>query len=88
MAGRSRWDEGSYVLQAAEALGIEIPTLCFFKYVKPYAACRICVVEAKNKRGRHAESSRRCNYPASEGIEIPDPHPASHRPRGSSTSKC
>ena len=33
-------DEGSYVLQAAEALGIEIPTLCFFKYVKPYASRR------------------------------------------------
>jgi heterodisulfide reductase subunit A len=62
-------DEGSYVLQAAEALGIEIPTLCFFKYVKPYAACRICVVEAKNKRGR-TRIVTACNYPASEGIEI------------------
>ena len=35
-------EEDSYVLQAATALGIEIPTLCYYKYVTPYAACRIC----------------------------------------------
>ncbi|HUK13099.1 MAG TPA: 4Fe-4S dicluster domain-containing protein [Thermoanaerobaculaceae bacterium] len=62
-------EEGSYVLQAAEALGIDIPTLCFFKYVKPYAACRICVVEARDRRGR-TRIVTACNYPASEGIEI------------------
>jgi len=62
-------EEGSYVLQAAEALGVEIPTLCFFKYVRPYAACRICVVEARDRRGR-TRIVTACNYPASEGIEI------------------
>ncbi len=48
-------EEGSYVLQAATALGIEIPTLCYYKYVTPYAACRICCVEVKDRAGAHAD---------------------------------
>jgi heterodisulfide reductase subunit A len=62
-------EEGSYVLQAAETLGIGIPTLCHYKYAKPYAACRICVVEARDARGR-SRIVTSCNYPASEGLEV------------------
>jgi len=68
-------EEGSYVLQAAEALGIEIPTLCYYKYVKPYAACRICVVEAWDSRGRNRVVTA-CNYPVEEGLEV-----LTHTPR-------
>jgi heterodisulfide reductase subunit A2 len=74
--GRSlRVEEGAFLLQAAETLGIEIPTLCHYKYVKPYAACRICVVEAKDARGR-TRIVTSCNYPASEGLEV-----LTHTPR-------
>ena len=62
-------EEGSYVLQAATALGIEIPTLCYYKYVTPYAACRICCVEVKDRRGRMRVVTS-CNYPAEAGIEV------------------
>ncbi|MDM7913890.1 MAG: 4Fe-4S dicluster domain-containing protein [Candidatus Eisenbacteria bacterium] len=68
-------EEGTYILQAAEQLGIEIPTLCFFKYVKPYAACRICVVETFDKRGRNRVVTA-CNFPVADGMEI-----LTHTPR-------
>jgi heterodisulfide reductase subunit A len=62
-------ESGTYVLAAAQALGIEIPTLCYYKYVTPYAACRICVVEVRDKRGRTRVVTS-CNYPVEDGIEI------------------
>jgi len=68
-------EEGSWILDAATSLGIEIPTLCYFKYIKPYAACRLCVVEVWDKRGRSRVVTS-CNYPASDGIEV-----LTHTPR-------
>ncbi len=62
-------EEGSYVLDAAQSLGIEIPTLCYYPYMSPYAACRICVVEARNGKG-WSKIVTACNYPAWDGLEI------------------
>ena len=39
------------VLDAAQSVGISIPTLCHHEKLKPYGACRICVVEVE-ARGR------------------------------------
>ncbi|NOQ85307.1 MAG: 2Fe-2S iron-sulfur cluster binding domain-containing protein [Deltaproteobacteria bacterium] len=36
--------EGSTILEAARAHGIEIPTLCSNEALKPYGACRLCIV--------------------------------------------
>lgn len=60
--------QGSYVLAAAEKLGIKIPTLCYYKHVEPYAACRVCVVEVK--RGKRVRYVTACNYPCEAGIEV------------------
>jgi heterodisulfide reductase subunit A len=68
-------EEGTFLLEAANALGIEIPTLCYFKYVKPYAACRICAVEIWDKRRRNRIVTA-CNFPAEEGLEV-----LTHTPR-------
>ncbi len=68
-------EEGSFVLEAAQALGIDVPTLCYFRYVKPYAACRICVVEVWDKRRRNRVVTS-CNFPAEEGLEV-----LTHTPR-------
>ncbi|MHC4074641.1 MAG: 2Fe-2S iron-sulfur cluster-binding protein, partial [Planctomycetota bacterium] len=38
-------EDGSTILQAAEKLGIHIPTLCHYKSLAPYGACRVCLVE-------------------------------------------
>ncbi len=62
-------EDGSYVLQAAQALGIEIPTLCYFPFTTPYAACRVCVVEARDGKG-WSKVVTSCNYPAWDGLQI------------------
>jgi heterodisulfide reductase subunit A2 len=62
-------EEGTYVLQAAQELGIEIPTLCYYPYMPPYAACRICAVEARDAKG-WTKVVTACNYPVWEGLNI------------------
>ena len=42
--------EGSTILQACAALGIEIPTLCYLETLHPVNVCRICVVEVEGAR--------------------------------------
>jgi formate dehydrogenase alpha subunit len=42
---------GKSILQAAEAHGIKIPKLCYHHSLKPFGACRICLVEDE-KTGR------------------------------------
>ncbi len=58
--------QGSTILEAARAAGVEIPTLCFLKDLNEIGACRICVVEATGARGLVTA----CVYPVSEGMEI------------------
>ena len=56
------------LIEAARKLDIHIPTLCHHEALKPYGACRLCVVEViKNKWSRLVTS---CNYPAQEGLEV------------------
>jgi len=38
---------GATILDAAETLGIKIPTLCYLKKVSPTGACRVCAVEVE-----------------------------------------
>jgi len=61
-------EEGSTVLQAAEKLGIQIPTFCHHKALAPYGACRVCLVEVEDERGSKIEAS--CTYPAQEGLVV------------------
>jgi bidirectional [NiFe] hydrogenase diaphorase subunit len=39
--------EGMTILEAAQSVGISIPTLCYHEKLEPYGACRICIVEVK-----------------------------------------
>ncbi|MFH1747985.1 MAG: 2Fe-2S iron-sulfur cluster-binding protein, partial [Planctomycetota bacterium] len=39
---------GSTVLDAAEQLGIEIPTLCYLKGYAPNTTCMVCVVKRED----------------------------------------
>lgn len=59
-------DAGCTVLEAAQSVGIEIPTLCYLKDINAIGACRICVVEVKGARGLVTA----CVYPVTEGMEI------------------
>jgi predicted molibdopterin-dependent oxidoreductase YjgC len=63
----ARVEEGTTVLQAARDLGLEIPTLCHNDAVEPYAACRVCVVEASDGKG-WSKIVTSCNYEVWEGL--------------------
>ena len=39
--------EGSTIMEAAEAAGVKVPSLCHMKNVHQYGSCRICVVEVE-----------------------------------------
>lgn len=58
--------EGITVLQAAEANGIDIPTLCYHKDLSPYGGCRMCVVQVRGAR----LPMTACNLPVSPALEI------------------
>jgi heterodisulfide reductase subunit A len=68
-------EEESYILQAAQTLAIDIPTLCWYRYINPYAACRLCMVEITDKRGR-VRMVTSCNFPAEAGLGV-----RTHTPR-------
>ena len=60
---------GSTLLEAAQALSIRIPTLCYDKQLTVSGACRMCVVEVANPRGStRLEPS--CSFPAQEGMVV------------------
>ncbi len=58
---------GSTVLQACESIGVEIPTLCTDPRLKPYGACRMCVVEVQPGPPRPTAS---CTTPAADGMTV------------------
>jgi bidirectional [NiFe] hydrogenase diaphorase subunit len=59
---------GGNILEVALEAGFEIPNLCYNEAVKPYGACRLCLVEVvRNGRSKMTTS---CTYPVSEGIEV------------------
>ena len=43
-------EAGSTVLQAAQRLGIDVPTFCYLKRLPPLASCRMCLVEIEGVR--------------------------------------
>jgi len=60
--------EKQTILEVAREHKIEIPTLCASDAVKPYGACRLCVVEVK--AGNTATIETSCTYPVAEGLQI------------------
>ncbi len=60
--------KGETILQVAERLHIDIPTLCHYRFVKPYGACRICSVEV-TIRGK-SRFVPACSYQVRDGIEV------------------
>ncbi len=58
--------EGTTVLEAAEKIGINIPTLCYHPNLSLLGACRVCIVEVK---GMDAYLTA-CSAKVWEGMEI------------------
>jgi len=60
--------DSSTILQVARKNGIKIPALCYHPAVKPYGACRLCLVEV-DKRGKPTIVTS-CSYPVSNGLIV------------------
>lgn len=58
--------EGSTVLKACKAAGINVPTLCYLEKINEIGACRMCLVEIEGVRGLNTA----CTFPAGEGMVV------------------
>ena len=63
---------GKMVIEAAIDAGIYVPYLCYHPGMKPYAACRMCVVEVEGQRGYPAA----CTLPVADGMVVHSQIPA------------
>ncbi len=59
-------EAGTTILEAAQKIGIHIPTLCYHPELRLEGACRICVVEVEGMKNLPAS----CVYPVSEGMVV------------------
>ena len=59
---------GITILEAAQSVGIDIPTLCYHKKLAPYGACRLCTVEIVN--GQRSRLVTSCVYPVEDGLVV------------------
>ncbi|MDA8309021.1 MAG: 2Fe-2S iron-sulfur cluster-binding protein [Actinomycetota bacterium] len=58
--------EGSTILQACRARGIEVPTLCYLETLAPVNVCRVCVVELEGSRALVPS----CSRPVAPGMVV------------------
>jgi predicted molibdopterin-dependent oxidoreductase YjgC len=58
--------EGTTVLEAARQLNIDVPTLCHDPRLKPFGACRLCIVEIDGMR----KPVTSCTTPATAGMVV------------------
>lgn len=57
---------GTTILEAAQKLGIKIPTLCWLEKISTTGACRVCAVHVEGV----ARPMTACNTPVKEGIKV------------------
>lgn len=60
--------EGMNILEAAQSVGIDIPTLCRHEKLEPYGCCRICTVEIE-AFGRTSLAAA-CHYPVEKNLVV------------------
>ena len=58
--------EGTTILQAAQAAGKEIPTLCHLEGLTPVGACRVCIVEVSGSDRLFPA----CTTPVQDGMSV------------------
>jgi len=59
-------EEGTTLIHAARAMGIEVPTLCYWEGVRPMNSCMLCVMRDSNTGLLHPS----CSTVAQEGMDI------------------
>ncbi len=70
-------ERGTTVMQAADALGIHIPRLCYHPQLSIIGACRVCIVEVEGQRNPVAS----CAFPVAEGMVVRTSSPLLRRLR-------
>jgi NADH dehydrogenase/NADH:ubiquinone oxidoreductase subunit G len=60
--------KGMTILEAAQSVGVAIPTLCHHEKLEPYGACRICTVEAEANGRTNLVAA--CLYPAEKDLVV------------------
>jgi NADH dehydrogenase/NADH:ubiquinone oxidoreductase subunit G len=63
--------EDATILDAAQTLGIHIPTLCYLKEIKPLTSCMICVVKVEGRWNLLPACATRVE----EGMMVMNDHP-------------
>jgi formate dehydrogenase major subunit len=58
--------DGQTILHALQSIGIEVPTLCHDSRLKPFAGCRLCVVQVQG----HARPLPACDSLLADGMVI------------------
>ena len=59
---------GATILEAAREMGVAIPTLCSYRGLSPYGACRVCVVEIDTPGGPRQVAS--CSHPVEGNLVV------------------
>ncbi|MFQ5508149.1 MAG: molybdopterin-dependent oxidoreductase [Leptospirillia bacterium] len=59
--------KGTRIIQAAQQLGIEIPTFCYHPRMRPQASCRICTVEVTKPMNKMFMA---CSTEMMDGMEV------------------
>ncbi|HEV8682350.1 MAG TPA: NADH-quinone oxidoreductase subunit G [Actinomycetota bacterium] len=62
--------EGTLVIRAAEALGVEIPRFCEHPLLDPVGACRQCIVEVEGQK----KPVTSCTTPVQDGMVVKTQH--------------
>jgi NADH dehydrogenase/NADH:ubiquinone oxidoreductase subunit G len=60
--------EGMTILDAANSIGIHIPTLCHHEKLEPYGGCRICTVEVEIRGWTNLVAA--CLYPVANNLIV------------------
>ncbi len=58
--------EGSTIMQAADAINVYIPRLCYHPHLSILGACRVCLVEIEGM----PKPVTACTFPISEGMKV------------------
>ena len=71
-------EKDATIYDAAKAAGVNIPILCHDKKLKPFGACRMCLVEVEQMKGRLIPA---CTTPVTEGMIVRSTTPAVEKAR-------
>jgi NADH-quinone oxidoreductase chain G len=71
-------EKDATIYDAAKAVGVNIPILCHDKKLKPFGACRMCLVEVEQMKGRLIPA---CTTPVTEGMIVRSTTPSVEKAR-------